>query len=132
MASFCFLREVFYEQIKGSRLLQGKLKQTYSASKLRSAKGILRKLFQIESAIRVRCSECGRNFRRIKTRSGEILWKCAGQVEHTTDCHSRVLKQSEIHSYLSKLFQCNSDFADVYRHVECITVNAESFEATLK
>lgn len=81
---------------------------------------------------KIRCSECGRNFRRIKTRSGEILWKCAGQVEHTADCHSRTVKQSEIDSYLSQIIQCNSDLADVYRHIECITVNAESFGIALK
>ena len=81
---------------------------------------------------KIKCSECGRNYRRIKTRSGDIIWKCAGQVEHTTDCHSRVIKQTEIDSYLSNQIQSYSDSADLYRHVEYIMVNAKSFEVILK
>lgn len=30
---------------------------------------------------KIRCTICGRNYRRITTHSGEIVWRCAGRVE---------------------------------------------------
>jgi hypothetical protein len=45
---------------------------------------------------KIRCGECGRNFRRITTHSGEIVWRCAGRVEKNGTCKARTVKQSEI------------------------------------
>jgi hypothetical protein len=28
------------------------------------------------------CGECGRNYRRVRRASGEIVWRCANRVEH--------------------------------------------------
>ena len=76
---------------------------------------------------KIRCSECGRNYRRIKTRSGEILWKCAGQVEHTADCHSRVLRQSEIDDFFNGMRVADSGIRADYGAVEKIFVDANRF-----
>lgn len=45
---------------------------------------------------KIRCGECGRNFRKITTHSGEIVWRCAGRVEKNGTCKARTVKQSEI------------------------------------
>ena len=45
---------------------------------------------------KIQCGECGRNFRRITTHSGEIVWRCAGRVEKNGTCKARTVKQSEI------------------------------------
>lgn len=79
---------------------------------------------------KIRCSECGRNYRRIKTRSGDIIWKCAGQVEHTADCHSRVLKQSEIDEYLIYKFGYVEN--DKYNNIEIIMVDKNGFKVIIK
>jgi len=79
---------------------------------------------------KIRCSECGRNYRRIKTRSGEILWKCAGQVEHTADCHSHMIKQTEIDRYLIQRFGCEE--TDKYNHFKEIMVDENGFKVTIK
>lgn len=45
---------------------------------------------------KIRCGECNRNFRRITTHSGELVWRCAGRVEKNGTCKARTVKQSEI------------------------------------
>ena len=49
---------------------------------------------------KIRCGECGRNFRRITTHSGEIVWRCAGRVEKNGTCKARTVKQSEIDEFI--------------------------------
>ena len=79
----------------------------------------------------IRCEECGRNFRRIKTRKGEIFWQCAGQVEHTSDCHAMKLNQTEINDFLEREF--GNDFRkNLYSDIEKISVNAEGFQCIMK
>ena len=51
---------------------------------------------------KIRCGECGRNFRRITTHSGEIVWRCAGRVEKNGTCKARTVKQSEIDEKIVK------------------------------
>ena len=53
---------------------------------------------------KIRCGECGRNFRRITTHSGEIVWRCAGRVEKNGTCKARTVKQSEIDDELREYF----------------------------
>ena len=46
---------------------------------------------------KIKCQICGKNFRRITTHSGEIVWRCAGRVEKCkTKCTARTVKQSEL------------------------------------
>lgn len=57
---------------------------------------------------KIKCGECGRNFRRITTHSGEIVWRCAGRVEKNGTCKARTVKQSEIDEKLQgEFFQKN-------------------------
>ena len=49
---------------------------------------------------KIQCGECGRNFRRITTHSGEIVWRCAGRVEKNGTCKARTVKQSEIDEFI--------------------------------
>jgi len=51
---------------------------------------------------KIRCGECGRNFRRITTHSGGIVWRCAGRVEKNGTCKARTVKQSEIDEKIVK------------------------------
>ena len=53
---------------------------------------------------KIQCGECGRNFRRITTHSGEIVWRCAGRVEKNGNCKARTVKQSEIDDELREYF----------------------------
>ena len=53
---------------------------------------------------KIQCGECGRNFRRITTHSGEIVWRCAGRVEKNGTCKARTVKQSEIDDELREYF----------------------------
>ena len=53
---------------------------------------------------KIQCGECGRNFRRITTHSGEIVWRCAGRVEKNGICKARTVKQSEIDTKLQEKF----------------------------
>ena len=57
---------------------------------------------------KIKCGECGRNFRRITTHSGEIVWRCAGRVEKNGTCKARTVKQSEIDEKMQgEFFQKN-------------------------
>jgi DNA invertase Pin-like site-specific DNA recombinase len=51
---------------------------------------------------KIQCGECGRNFRRITTHSGEIVWRCAGRVEKNGTCKARTVKQSEIDEFIKE------------------------------
>lgn len=45
---------------------------------------------------KIKCGECGCNYRRITTHSGEIVWRCAGRVEKNGTCKAETIKQSDI------------------------------------
>ncbi len=51
---------------------------------------------------KIKCAECGRNFRRITTHSGEIVWRCAGRVEGKTKCQAISVKQYVIDDLITK------------------------------
>ena len=80
---------------------------------------------------KIRCEECGRNFRRIKTRKGEIFWQCAGQVEHTSDCHAMKLNQTEINDFLKRKYGIEPKI-DSYSAIDRILVSAEEYQCVMK
>lgn len=80
---------------------------------------------------KIQCCECGRNYRRIKTRKGEIIWRCAGQVEHTSDCQSRTIKQSEIDEHTRSILQIDTETIDTNSLIEKITVDRINFKITI-
>lgn len=67
------------------------------------------------------CDECGRNFRRITTHSGEIVWRCAGRVEKNGNCLAETVKQSTIDKLLKQRFGESFSIKDVHG----ITVNKD-------
>ena len=77
---------------------------------------------------KIQCCECGRNYRRIKTRKGEIVWSCAGQVEHTSECQSRTIKQAEIDEYTRSILQIDTETIDTNSLIEKITVDKNAFK----
>ena len=71
---------------------------------------------------KIKCDECGRNFRRITTHSGEIVWRCAGRVEKGGNCNSETVKQSEIGKLLKEKFGEAMELTEMYRRVKEIIV----------
>ena len=67
---------------------------------------------------KIKCGECGRNFRRITTHSGEIVWKCAGRVEKGSTCDSRTV----IDELLKERFGEGMELAEMYRKVKEILI----------
>lgn len=52
------------------------------------------------------CGTCGRNYRRITTHGGDVVWRCAGRVEKVKHkCTARTLAQKTIIEELTR--QCN-------------------------
>ena len=45
---------------------------------------------------KIKCGKCGRNFRRITTHSGEVVWRCAGRIEKGGNCTAETIKQGTI------------------------------------
>ena len=71
---------------------------------------------------KIQCGECGRNFRRITTHSGEIVWRCAGHVEKNGTCKARTVKQSEIDTRLQEKFGEKLSLAEKYKKANKIVV----------
>ena len=67
---------------------------------------------------KIKCQICGKNFRRITTHSGEIVWRCAGRVEKCkTKCTARTVKQNEIIEAINdeaNITDLHLDFLDEY------------------
>lgn len=83
---------------------------------------------------KIKCEICGRNFRRITTHSGEIVWRCAGRVEKCkTKCTSRTVKQKEIVESINEeanITDLHLDFLGEY--VDSIKVNDFKIKVRLK
>jgi len=62
---------------------------------------------------KIKCGECGRNFRRITTHSGEIVWRCAGRVEKNGICKARTVKQSEIDEKVQEEFFQKNGYIEI-------------------
>lgn len=80
------------------------------------------------------CGTCGRNYRRITTHGGDVVWRCAGRVEKVKHkCTARTLAQKTIIEELTR--QCNMvdlhlDFLP--QAVEQIVVENEQLHVTLR
>ena len=71
---------------------------------------------------KIQCGECGRNYRRITTHSGEIVWRCASRVEGNKNCGSRTVKQREIDELLREQFGDGMPLKDMYRKIDKILI----------
>ena len=71
---------------------------------------------------KIQCGECGRNFRRITTHSGDIVLRCAGRVEKNGTCKARIVKQSEIDTKLQEKFDEELSLAEKYKKANKIVV----------
>ena len=75
---------------------------------------------------KIQCGECGRNFRRITTHSGEIVWRCAGRVEKNGICKARTVKQSEIDEFIKKELGEDKELIELYKIlIQCIILPKE-------
>ena len=75
---------------------------------------------------KIHCGECGRNFRRITTHSGEIVWRCAGRVEKDGCCKARTVKQSEIDEFIKKELGEEKEIVELYKSFnQCIILSDE-------
>lgn len=71
---------------------------------------------------KIHCGECGKNYRRITTHSGEIVWRCAGRVEKNGHCKNETIKQHGIDEKLREKYGCDFSLQEIYKMVESITV----------
>lgn len=71
---------------------------------------------------KIQCAECGRNFRRITTHSGEIVWRCASRVEGNKECNAKTIKQSDIDAALKKQFGKGYNSDKTFRKIESILI----------
>jgi len=69
---------------------------------------------------KIKCGECGCNYRRITTHSGEIVWRCAGRVEKNGICKARTVKQSEIDEKLFEKFGDELLIDEIYKKINNI------------
>ena len=70
---------------------------------------------------KIKCGECGCNYRRITTHSGEIVWRCAGRVEKNGTCTARTVQQSEIDEKLLEKFGNELSFDEIYNKTNNIS-----------
>lgn len=83
---------------------------------------------------KIKCQICGKNFRRITTHSGEVIWRCAGRVEKSEiKCTARSVKQSEIIEAINQEATITDLYLDfLYEYVESITVDGFELKVSLK
>ena len=75
---------------------------------------------------KIQCGECGRNFRRITTHSGEIVWRCAGRVEKNGTCKARTVKQSELDEFIKKEWGEEKALIELYKSLnQCLILPNE-------
>jgi hypothetical protein len=76
------------------------------------------------------CGECGRNYRRVRRASGEMVWRCANRVEHgKTFCKSApTVTETDLIAFLcDKLGTKQFNPQKVKRAVEAITVFQDGY-----
>lgn len=71
---------------------------------------------------KIHCGECGKNFRRITTHSGEIVWRCAGRVEKNGSCKNETIKQYVIDEKLREKYGCDLSLQEIYKMVKSISI----------
>ena len=83
---------------------------------------------------KIKCQICGKNFRRITTHSGEIVWRCAGRVEKCkTKCTARTVKQSELIEIINQeatITDLHLDF--LIEYIDLIEVDAFEIKVCFK
>ncbi len=75
---------------------------------------------------KIKCGECGCNYRRITTHSGEIVWRCAGRIEKNGICKAETIKQSEIDKKLREKFGNEGSVIEKYIMVNEIIIQGQS------
>lgn len=83
---------------------------------------------------KVRCGICGKNFRRIRTHSGEIVWRCAGRVEKSNaKCMARTVRQKELFEAISQEATITDLYLDfLSEYVDFIAVDNFEIRVYLK
>ena len=71
---------------------------------------------------KIKCGECGCNYRKITTHSGEIVWRCAGRIEKNGTCKSETIKQNDIDKKLREKFVGDLDITEIYKITNNISV----------
>lgn len=71
---------------------------------------------------KIHCGECGKNYRRITTHSGEIVWRCAGRVEKNGNCKNETIKQYDIDEKLKEKYGCDLSLQEINKMVKSITI----------
>lgn len=71
---------------------------------------------------KIKCGECGCNYRKITTHSGEIVWRCAGRVEKNGTCKAETIKQSDIDKKFYEKFAGELELAEMYKMINNISV----------
>lgn len=77
---------------------------------------------------KIQCAECGRNFRRITTHSGEIVWRCASRVEGSQKCKSETIKQSDIDVVLKTRFGNDLSADEVFQIIERVLIEGSAIK----
>ncbi len=75
---------------------------------------------------KIKCGECGCNYRRITTHSGEIVWRCAGRVEKNGTCKAETIKQSDIDKKLHEKFGEGLSIDEIYKEVQEISISKDN------
>lgn len=83
---------------------------------------------------KIKCSICGRNYRRITTHSGEVVWRCAGRVEkQQVKCTAPTIYAEDLASAISRAARITDLHLDfLYEAVERIDVNGVQITVTMK
>lgn len=83
---------------------------------------------------KVRCGICGKNFRRITTHSGNIVWRCASRVEKgKTKCTSPTVKQEELIEEINRATNISDLYLDfLIEYVDFIEICEFDISVTLK
>lgn len=72
---------------------------------------------------KISCGECGKNYRRITTHSGEIVWRCAGRIEKKGNCKNETIKQSDIDEKLREKYGYDLSLQEIYKIVNSIIIS---------
>lgn len=72
---------------------------------------------------KIHCGYCGKNFRRITTHSGEVVWRCAGRVEKKGNCKNETIKQNILDERLRAKYGYDFTLQEIYKMVNSITIS---------
>ncbi len=104
------------EKKRRSNLAEGEKKTKRASTRYSSVNGLSGK---------IQCGECGRNYRRITTHKGEIVWKCADRAEGGS-CKNKIIKQEEVDNLLMQKF--GKIGGNIYKSFTRIVLRGEKIE----